>query len=99
MNRGRSYTVYLAGRSLDPKAVKVGSTSPFIEVDDSSIENVDYRDDLSVIAVKVSVNAKAPVGTYSLFVRSASGSKSYFAGGITVEEFEDPFSLSSALSE
>ena len=99
MNRGRSYTVYLAGRSLDPKAVKVGSTSPFIEVDDSSIENVDYRDDLSVIAVKVSVNAKAPVGTYSLFVRAASGSKSYFAGGITVEEFEDPFSLSSALSE
>lgn len=92
LNRGRTYTLYVGGKSL-PKKFLVGSDSPYIEVDDDSVKPVDYNDSTSVASVVVHIRPDAPLGDYSLFLQTDDGSRRYLIGGVTVETFEDPLSL------
>ena len=91
VNPGKTYTIYLGGKNLDPKVITAGFTSPFLTVVPNSLQSVDFGSDVSVLSFDMRVDADTPVGDYSVFAQTESGLRRYIVGGITVEEFLNPF--------
>ncbi len=96
---GRSYTVYLGGRNLDPKKLSVTFTSPYISAVSGSLRASDYGEDVSVVTFEVHVNPKAPKGDYSIVVESERGDKRAIVGGLTIDNFINPWAGVSAFEE
>ncbi len=66
-DRGKTFTIYLAGNGLTGRGIKFGSTSPFITVLPETVAARDYGDDITVVSLDVRISADAPPGEYSLF--------------------------------
>lgn len=92
LNAGRSYTLFVGGRDLDPAKVKLGSSSPFLSVSPESVTAHDYGDDITVLSFELRLAADTPLGEYSLFVESGRGARRFIVGGLTVEEYLNPWS-------
>lgn len=92
INGGKSYTIFIGGRNLTPKGTSVRFSSPFLEVTPGTVVSHDYGTDLTVLSFEVSVDAKTPVGEYTIFVDSTSGGRSAIVGGVSVRTFNNPFS-------
>lgn len=92
---GSTYKILVGGAGLNATQFAntgITTTSPFIVVDPSSIENVEFGNGLSVISFNVTVSADARAedlaGDYSLRLQSLTGEVAYVAGGLTVEASE-----------
>jgi hypothetical protein len=88
---GRSYTVYLGGRNLDPKKLSISFTSPYISTVAGSLKASDYGDEVSVVTFEVRISPKAPRGEYSIVVESEHGDKRAIVGGLTIDNFVNPW--------
>jgi hypothetical protein len=91
LNRGKSYTVYLGGRNLDVGKIGVEVNSPYLSVVKDTIESFDYGEGLSVISFEIRVRPETPLGDYSISIRSENGEKRTIIGGLTIEEFVNPW--------
>lgn len=91
LNRGRSYMVYIGGKNLDPRRLKIDFASGFLNVSPETVASYDYGDGLSVISFEINVRTGTPYGEYSVSLESESGEKRTIIGGLTVEEFANPW--------
>ncbi len=98
LNGGKSYTIFIGGKNLNIKNYKVGFSSPLITITPNSMFEHDFGSDISVISFEIRINSKIALGEYNMFVESAKSQKSYILGGLSVEEFENPWSNYSLLN-
>jgi predicted Zn-dependent protease len=92
LNAGRSYTLFVGGKDLDPAKVRLGSSSRFLSVAPESVTAHDYGDSITVLSFELKIAAETPLGEYSLFVESGKGARRFIVGGLTVEEYINPWS-------
>ncbi len=92
LNAGRSYTLFVGGKSLDPAKVKIGSSSRFLSVLAETVTAHDYGDGITVLSFEVKIDPETPLGEYSLFVESGKGARRFVVGGLTVEDYINPWS-------
>jgi hypothetical protein len=96
---GRSYMVYLGGRNLDPRDISIAFTSPDLFVVPGTIRSLDYGDEITVVAFEVRVLARASNGEYSIYAESRSGYRRAVIGGLTVDNFTNPWSSLSTFDD
>jgi len=89
---GRSYTIYLGGRNLDPKKLTLHFTTRFISVVPGSMRSLDYGDDISVVSVEVRIAPRAPKGDYTIYAESDRGDRRAIIGGLTIDNSTNPYS-------
>src|SRR5205085_7356930 len=70
LSPGRTYTIYLGGRNLDPRRLSIGFTSPFISAVPGTIKSLDYGDEISVVSLDVRVSSRATAGDYSIYAET-----------------------------
>ncbi len=99
LSPGRSYVVYLGGRNLDPKKLSISFTSPFLSVVAGSIRSLDYGEDLSVVSVEVRVSPRAEMGEYTIFAESERGGKRAMIGGLTIDNYTNPWASFESFDE
>ena len=92
VNAGKSYTIYLSGKNIDNGKLKFGVDSPFIKVAPNSLIKHNYGKEISVVSFEILLDSKVLPGEYSIFAESEDGKRIYLTGGISVEEFENPWS-------
>ncbi|MEO8574495.1 MAG: matrixin family metalloprotease [Pyrinomonadaceae bacterium] len=91
LSPGRTYVIYLGGKNLDPKKLSVSFTSPYLSVVPGSMRSLDYGEDISVVSLEVRVSAMAAKGEYTLFAESDHGGKRAIIGGLTIDDFTNPW--------
>jgi hypothetical protein len=72
---------------------KITFNSPFFSVVPKTFAKSDYGENISVISFEVAVTNTAPTGEYSLFIESKTGQKSVLAGALSIEKFNNPWSV------
>jgi hypothetical protein len=92
LNSGKSYLIYIGGKNLDAENLKIGFNSPHFSITPESITKHDYGSDVSVVSFELKVNSETPTGEYSIFVKSQNGARQFLVGGVTVENFLNPWS-------
>ncbi|MGI8884986.1 MAG: matrixin family metalloprotease [Pyrinomonadaceae bacterium] len=92
LNGGKSYTIFIGGKNINIKDYKVGFSSPLITVMPNSMFEHDFGDKISVISFEVRISSKISLGEYNLYLESGKARRSYILGGLTIEEFENPWS-------
>lgn len=85
LERGREYVLYLGGRSLNSKDLKIEFNSRFLSATRSSIAEQNFGDDVSVIICVIFVDERAPSGVYSIFTSNASGVAASLVGAINIQ--------------
>lgn len=92
---GNTYQILVGGTGLNAAQFAetgITTTTPFIVVDPSSVENVYFGNGLSVIGFKVTVRAnegtEVRAGDYSLRLQSITGEVAYVAGCLRIESPE-----------
>ena len=98
LNGGKSYTIFVGGKNINIKDYKIGFSSPFMTVSPNSRFEHDFGENISVISFEVRINSQISLGEYNIYVESGKGQKSYILGGLTIEEFENPWSNYSLLN-
>lgn len=98
VNAGKSYTIYVGGKNINIKDYKIGLSSPLMSVTPNSEFEHDFGEDISVLSFEVNIKPEAGLGEYNIFLESENGLKSYILGGLTIEEFENPWSNKSLVS-
>lgn len=99
LSPGRTYVVYLGGRNLDPKRLFVNFTSPHLSVVPGSMRSLDYGEEISVVSLEVRVSAKAAKGEYTIFAESERGGRRAIIGGLTIDNFTNPWNNFAAFEE
>lgn len=99
LSPGRSHTVYLGGRNLDPKDLSISFTSPDISVVPGTIRSLDYGDEVSVVAFEISVSPRAANGEYSIYAESRNGYRRAVIGGLAVDNFAYPWASFTAFDD
>jgi len=87
VNGGKSYLIYVGGKSLDAGKITIGFNSPHITVSPKSLTNHKYGADLSVISFEINLAAETPLGEYSFFIKSKGAETEFAVGSLTVETF------------
>ena len=85
---GRIYTIYVGGSGLHLKQLAEGGvsfTSPYLNVNPSSVAQQQFGSNLTVISFEVMVSENAPAGDYSIRLLSEAGEVAYIVGGLTVD--------------
>ena len=85
VNQGSSYML-LAGSSSIGDSPVIESSSDLIEIAPASFSS-NFANHIRTVQFEVSVASDAPVGEYSLAIRTSSGERRFLIGGITVEKF------------
>ncbi|MCU1288100.1 MAG: peptidase and matrixin and adamalysin [Acidobacteria bacterium] len=98
LNAGKSYTIYIGGKNLNIKDYKFGFSSPFMSITPNSLFEHDFGKDVSVVSFEVKIKPQTALGEYSVFAESLKGQKSYVLGGLSIEQFENPWSNHSLVS-
>lgn len=91
LNRGKTYTVYLGGKDLDAAKLSAGFNSPYLTVVPDTLRSLDFGSEVSVVTFDVRIDERTPAGDYSVFLSSKAGAKRYIVGGLTVEEYLNPW--------
>jgi hypothetical protein len=92
LNNGKSYLIYIGGKNLDADNLKIGFNSPYFTITPDTITKHDYGSEISVLSFEIKIDTNTPTGEYSLFVQSQNDSKQFLVGGITIENFINPWS-------
>ncbi len=92
LNSGKSYLIYIGGKNLDAQNLKIGFNSAHLSITPNTIVAHDYGSEVSVVSFEIKIDADAPAGEYSLFIQSQNDSKRFLVGGLTVENFVNPWS-------
>jgi hypothetical protein len=95
LNAGRTYSIYVGGKSLTSAGVSFGFSSLFLSVVPGTIKPLDYGEGVSVFTFQVRVDPDTPDGDYSIFVQTGDKSRAMIPGGITVGDAPNPFGISS----
>ncbi len=90
LNNGKSYLIYIGGKNLVVEDLEIGFNAPYFSVVLGSIKTQDYGSDVSVVSFEIQITADAPLGEYSLFVKSPNGTRHFLVGGLTIEKFVNP---------
>jgi hypothetical protein len=98
LNGGKSYTIFVGGKNINIKDYKIGFSSPFMTVTPNSLFEHDFGESISVVSFEVRINSQIAAGEYNIYVESGKNQKSYILGGLTIEEFENPWSNHSLLN-
>lgn len=85
MTSGRTHTVYVAGRDLDPENVSFGFSSSLISVVPGSIEVHEPIGPLAVVSFGAFVEPDARPGSYSIFAINDLGRISYLPGAVLID--------------
>lgn len=93
LNSGKSYRIYVGGKNLNPEDYKMSFHSPHITVVPKTSVKLDFGENVSVISFDIVVANDAPIGEYSLFIESKNGQKSVVAGALSIEKFNNPWSI------
>ncbi|HUR98397.1 MAG TPA: matrixin family metalloprotease [Pyrinomonadaceae bacterium] len=91
LSPGRTYVIYLGGKNLDPKKLAVSFSSSYLSVIPGSMRALDYGEDLSVVSLEVRVSQRTPKGEYTVFAESDRGGKRAIIGGLTIDDFTNPW--------
>jgi hypothetical protein len=91
LNAGRTYTIYIGGKNLDPKAISISFNSPYITVVPNTLRSQDY-DRVSAVSFEVRIDPRAPNGSYSIFAETRDGDRSSLVGALSIDSFSNPFS-------
>ncbi len=94
INAGKSYIIYIGGTNLDKKTTKIKFSTAYLTVTPKSLVSHDYGENISVLSFEVKVNANISVGEYSISVENQSGLTRQIVGGLTVENFANPWNSS-----
>jgi hypothetical protein len=92
LNGGKSYVLYVGGKNLDAKSVKIAFNSPFVTVVADTIAKQDFGSDISVLSFEVKLKTQIPTGEYSFMVQKQNGENQFIIGAITIEKFLNPWS-------
>ena len=92
LNSGKSYTIFVGGKNLNPDELTINFNSPFLSLTPNSLIKHNFGEELSVFSFEVRVNPKTPSGEYSFSVQNNDREIAYFIGGLTVEDFVNPWS-------
>jgi hypothetical protein len=87
LNSGYMYNVLVAGHLLDRNTITVRSTSPWIHVDQETIESANFGENVSALTFRVEVSRETPNGDYTLFVTTQDGATRALVGSLTVENY------------
>jgi hypothetical protein len=93
LNSGKSYKVYVGGKKLNPEDYNLNFNSPYITIIPKTAVKLDFGQDISVISFEVAIADNAPLGEYSLFVESKTGQRSVVVGALSIEKFNNPWSV------
>ncbi|HEX8636874.1 MAG TPA: matrixin family metalloprotease [Pyrinomonadaceae bacterium] len=93
LNSGKSYKIYVGGKNLNAEDYKLSFHSPFINVVPKTSVKLDFGENISVISFDVLVENHARVGEYSLFIESKDGQKAVVIGALSIEKFNNPWSI------
>lgn len=96
---GRSYTIYVGGRNLDPKRLSLSFSSPNLVLVPGTVRSLDYGPDVSVISFELRVLSRTAKGEYSIYAESERGDRRAIIGGLTVDDFINPWAAFSSLDE
>ncbi len=99
LSPGRSYVIYLGGRNLDPKKLLISFTSPYLSVVPGSMRSLDYGEDISVVSLEVRVSERAAKGEYTIYAESERGGKKAMIGGLTIDNFTNPWASFASFDE
>lgn len=94
LNRGRSYTVLLGGKNLDTGKFAIEVKSPFLSIVPDSVTSYPHDNGLSVISFEIRVRPDTPPGEYSISIKGDNGERRTIIGGLTIEEFTNPWNIS-----
>ncbi|HTK38943.1 MAG TPA: matrixin family metalloprotease [Pyrinomonadaceae bacterium] len=81
---GRVSLLFLGGKGIDEKSVKIASDSPFISIVPGTTSTQDYGNDLKVISVEIKIDEAALPGEYSVFGESEGGLRRFLVGSLVV---------------
>jgi len=98
LNSGKSYTLFVGGKNINIKDFKIGFSSPNITVTPNTLFEHDFGENISVLSFEIKINSRTVLGEYNVYVESGKGQKSYILGGLTIEEFENPWNNRSLLN-
>jgi hypothetical protein len=92
LNGGKSYVVYVGGKNFDSSKLKISFNSPYISVAPNSLSKYEYDFGISVVSFEIRISRKIPLGEYGVYVEDGSGRTYCLNGGLTIENFENPWS-------
>lgn len=92
LNAGKSYTVYIGGKNININDYKIGFSSPLMTITPNTLFEHDFGENISVLSFEINIKPEVALGEYNIYVESEKGQKSYVLGGLTIEEFENPWS-------
>ena len=55
------------------------------------MRSLDYGEDISVVSLEVRVSARAQKGEYTIFAESDRGTRRALIGGLTIDNFNNPW--------
>ncbi|HYG83053.1 MAG TPA: matrixin family metalloprotease [Pyrinomonadaceae bacterium] len=86
--QGQRYTIFVGGQGVDQvEGTGVTVSSPFIKVNPASLtlqSGVNYQ--YPIVSFEVEVGAEAPLGDYTVRLRTKTGEVAYISGGLTIDE-------------
>ena len=91
VNAGKSFTVYLGGKNLDPAKIKIGFNSANLEVVRGSLVSQDFGSEISAVSFTINIAKNALPGDYSLYVQTGNGKKEFIIGAVSVENYNNPW--------
>lgn len=98
VNAGKSYTIYIGGKNINIKDYKIGLSSPFMSITPNSVFEHDFGENISVLSFEIKIKPETAFGEYNIYLESEKGQKSYVLGGLTIEEYENPWSNRSLIN-
>jgi hypothetical protein len=63
------------------------------------MRSLDYGEEISVVSLEIRVAPKATKGEYTLFAESEHGGKRAIIGGLTIDNFGNPWNNFTSLQE
>src|SRR5581483_3502166 len=86
LKAGKTFTIYVAGEGFEELAATgISSSSPFIQVDASTVTSEEFDAPYPVISFEISVARETPAGDYSLVLQSTNGEFVYLVGALSIE--------------
>jgi len=83
---GSTNLMTIGGRGLDSSRLAIFTSSPFIRIDETTLRDIDYAENVSAIRFQITVDEKAAAGSYSIFVQASTGELAVLPGAISVSK-------------
>ena len=87
LNAGFVYEIYVAGEGLTPENISVVSSSPWLTINQEMVTAANFGEGVSALSFRVNIPGGAPIGDYSIFVKTGTGEGRALVGSLTVEKF------------